>query len=314
MTHPTQRGFTILEMTVVLAIVAVLLAMGIDLGRNATNGADRLAVRERLAVIKAAIDEYADRNGYYPCPANPAVVSGGTNWGLESRSTTAGAGCTISGGVTLADDSIQGMLPHRTLGLSETYASDPWGNKFTYAVSYQHVGMAIFGQQPLRNSDGTLAIFSGVYGGTNYRLSQTSKGLPSIGAGYVVISHGPDARGAYALQSITTPVSCPAGAYAENGNCDRSNISYWDNPYNEGDIAETRFEDYVVWGGTNKYNNPVSNPAGPGSCSSSCESWCAPCSTNIGASNQLYLCTKFVTQFNPCNATCIWSDDTTPCP
>lgn len=311
---PQQRGFTILEMTVVLAIIAVLLAMGIDLGRNAINGSDRVAVRERLAVIKAAIEEYADRNGYYPCPADPAVVAGGTNWGLESRSGTAGAGCTISGGVVLVDDSIIGMVPHRTLGLNDSYAGDPWGNKLTYAVSYQHVGMAIFGQRPLRQSDGTMVMRTGVVSGTNYIVSQTNKGLPGIGMGYVVFSHGPSGLGAYSLQSTTIPVSCGSGAYAYKGNCDRGNIIYWENPYNDGELEDTRFDNYLVWGTAARFRNPASNPAGPGSCSSGCENWCAPCGTNIGATNQHYLCRKFITTTNPCTATCIWSDDTMPCP
>lgn len=130
----TRRGFSILELAVVLGIIALIAGAGLTMATGAIKAADRVATQERLNTIKLALDSYAKTYGYLPCPANRAIVPNNTNFGIESRTGTTcvaigGSGVVSSAGVWI------GAVPVRTLGLPDNYAGDAWGGKLTYAVA-----------------------------------------------------------------------------------------------------------------------------------------------------------------------------------
>lgn len=115
------RGFSLVEMAVVMAILGLLLG-GLLMTLQAQQTAQRAQETGRLVTqAKDALLGYAAIHGRLPCPADPALASGSAGAGLE-RTPTA-AGCT--GGET-------GTLPWATLGLPET---DGWNRRFTYRVS-----------------------------------------------------------------------------------------------------------------------------------------------------------------------------------
>lgn len=120
--YPAQRGFTLVEMAIVLIIVA-LLSGGMMMSLMAQQ--DTAAVSEtqrRLNEARDALLGYAAANGRLPCPAAPAAT------GVE----------TPLGGGTCSN-AWNGFLPAVTLGLTPTneagYAIDAWGNPIRYAVS-----------------------------------------------------------------------------------------------------------------------------------------------------------------------------------
>lgn len=115
-----QRGFSLVEMAIVLLIVGLLLGGGLSvLGAQA----DQQRIRDTqqlLSEAREALLGYAashiDASGrpYLPCPDT-------NNDGLENRNVATGV-CTAR----------QGNFPWATLGMGE---ADPWGNRLRYDVT-----------------------------------------------------------------------------------------------------------------------------------------------------------------------------------
>ena len=153
---------------------------------------------------------------------------------------------------------------------------------------------------------------------------------PGAGATYVVVSHGPDGRGAFPLNGTAVALLCSgdnapapcdtaalAGSCNDIENCDNADTVFYDTTYNDGDLPATYFDDYVVWG-TNANALPLVDSTmydGTG-CPVGCAAWCAPCTKDlpdtgvIPVNNRVSLCQKVVNLTN-CTATCYWSGETT---
>ena len=112
----TQRGFTLVELAIVLLILSVL-AGGVVLTVRAQLSQRQLAeTRAALDQARAALMAFAAVNGRLPCPA----VGGAPGQGSEPAINA--GGCT----------NIRGLLPWETLGV---VAIDGWGRRLGYAVS-----------------------------------------------------------------------------------------------------------------------------------------------------------------------------------
>lgn len=311
----SQAGFTLVELSVVLLIISIVAMLGVDLGRNAVRVSDRVTTQDRLTTVKAALDNYMDRNGYLPCPADPALASTAGAYASENRSGTVGAGCSTTGGVVSSGGVFMGMLPARTLNLGDQYAMDAWGSKLLYAVSAPLVGNSSYGLGGAREVSGTIIVRAGTRA-ANYTVSTLPTGHAGAGAAYLVLSHGANKRGAYPADAATIPLACGNDATAiDVANCDRSDAVFFDSGFNDGNQAATRFDDFLIWGTNMAQYRPQATALGPGSCTGSCEAWCAPCTYNIGAPTKSFLCQKYLMFTMPaCNATCVWSGGDVPCP
>lgn len=107
----TSRGFSLVEMAIVLAIVALLMAGLLPTISGQIEQARRNETRKILAEIQQALVGYAVLNGKLPCPttqADPAHA----DFGLADASCTSPAS--------------EGFLPWKTLGVAET---DAWGSR-----------------------------------------------------------------------------------------------------------------------------------------------------------------------------------------
>ena len=51
-----QRGFTLLELAAVLAILSVVVVFGMDIANNAIQGSERLSTQQKLSVIQEALE------------------------------------------------------------------------------------------------------------------------------------------------------------------------------------------------------------------------------------------------------------------
>lgn len=126
---PNQKGFTLVEMAVVIAIVGLLLG-GMLLPISAQMDMEGLrTTNNRLDEIKEALIGYAIINGRLPCPASS------TSNGVES----------LVGAGTCANP-YDGFVPAVTLGITPTdsagYALDGWSantySRIHYAVTIQN--------------------------------------------------------------------------------------------------------------------------------------------------------------------------------
>ena len=114
------RGFTLIELTVVLVIVGFLLVSAMYTLSAQTEQRNRGETQRRLEEAKELLLTYAIVNKRLPCP--------GTASGDEAGG--GGAACTSSYG---------GFLPGRAIGFQSVdtsgFALDAWGYRIRYAVS-----------------------------------------------------------------------------------------------------------------------------------------------------------------------------------
>lgn len=319
-----RRGFSLIELSVVLAIASLILGAGIVMGSDVLTTAKRVQTQERLQTIKAALEAYAKLNDYLPCPALRSETPSGnpTTFGMDPRP---GAACSasspgrkrINGG---GGWFMLGAVPVRSLGLPDYYAADAWGRKFNYAVA--ETALTAY-----TTATPALAVYRGDRTGTNYaETSVTNRAtVPSTpgaitggyGAVFVVVSYGPNGKGAFNLADTAVETSCATnttGNENELGNCDEADGQFWDSDYNDTNIVNYRlFDDFIVWGSNERARPPVTTTQPP-TCASGCEAWCAPCTSSMPAaspgnmtSGTQYLCKKFITSTSPCQSTCVWA-------
>lgn len=209
------RGFTLTELAVVMAIVALLLG-GLLVPLTAQMDLRNRQETERsLAAIREALIGFAAIHGRLPCPAPATLTTGSAGAGLEATTAASGTtatvgpcGCTAAtsgvpgaGGVACDDASpsagLSGVLPWATLGLPE---ADAWGNRYTYRVTTRFAraaaGQTAFGCTPGANP--VASAFALCSGGDIQVLSAASGGSPlASGLPALVISHGRNGHGAY---------------------------------------------------------------------------------------------------------------------
>lgn len=117
----TQRGFSLVEMAVVLAIVALLLGGLLPMLSGQREQAQRTETRQQLAEIQQALIGFAVINGRLPCPTDTTITDpANVGYGVENP-----AGCS-------AAPTAEGYLPWKTLGVNEV---DAWGTKRSAAAN-----------------------------------------------------------------------------------------------------------------------------------------------------------------------------------
>ncbi len=132
-----QRGFTLIEIAIVLLIVSILLGYTVALFPVQQELKQyRNAESEMDAIIEHLI-AFAQVNGRLPCPDIPLGGPPAVGDGLENR-----AGLNACTGYF-------GFVPARTLGIDGDYDQnnvlvDPWGTGYGYAVSNVNDGAGNF--------------------------------------------------------------------------------------------------------------------------------------------------------------------------
>ena len=122
------RGFTLIELAVVIAIVALLLGALLVPLATQIQGRNIKETREGLAVVKEALHGFAMSQGRLPCPdtSNPPDGSEDAPCGNIPQSA-------------------EGFLPYLDLGVPGT---DAWGRVFRYAVTSEFTKQTVPGSPP----------------------------------------------------------------------------------------------------------------------------------------------------------------------
>jgi len=232
-----RMGYTLMELSVVLVIISLLTAGGLSLGTGMVNQAAHIDTRKILDQVNQSLRDYFVVNGRLPCVASLTTATTDSSFGKELVDAgdslcddwaTVPAGTSrvnMGGGVYVR----VGMLPARTLGLSDRAAADKYGNRILYAVTEKLTN-------PAEISSNVGAIVVNDMNG-NAILTE---------AAYFVASLGKDHKGAYSYQSGQLFGACSPVAELDAQNCDNNGV-FRDAPFNNGEVANRFFDDQVRW-------------------------------------------------------------------
>ena len=135
MTIPTQsRGFTIVELLIVIVVIAILAAITIAAYSGITNRAKTSAGQSATSTLVKKVEAYNTLASTYPTYCQ-LVTSSSTPTGAAPSAGTAGAGTCAAGGTTIASeakisaDAIAGLTPASDAAGADYTSSASNGNK-----------------------------------------------------------------------------------------------------------------------------------------------------------------------------------------
>jgi prepilin-type N-terminal cleavage/methylation domain-containing protein len=114
-----ESGFSIIELSIVLVIIGIIASMGIPCLLEGMRVSKRTQTQEKQKQILTVLANYVLNHQKLPCPGDPGDHS--AHFG-EARLQ-----CT-------SPQQAIGIIPFKTLGLSENYAKDAYQHYFTYAM------------------------------------------------------------------------------------------------------------------------------------------------------------------------------------
>ena len=207
-----NRGFTLIEMAIVIAITGLLMSAFLQYYTIQLEKAHYDTTRARMKELRTALTIYSATHERLPCPASPRGMFDdqkrkefrGDDKDIDYCAPDAEPPeglVTYTGGVQAQDKSKEvwiGVIPIRELRLSVEQGQDGWGNEFTYAVSRRLSLPHGMNGNPIPL--GTITI--------NDENGKNVLDVPHSGR-YVIISHGPSGAGAWTQQGGRKP--CNAG-------------------------------------------------------------------------------------------------------
>ena len=211
-------GFTLLELTIVLAISGFMIAVSASTAMTRIEVQRIKSTNQRLDFIMKAIDQYVRTYGHLPCPADPTLTYTDTN--LGNGTGTGGTSneplCNALNLRPLADAGVidnqilMGAIPTIQLGIAPTLAIDGWDRKFSYVVD------------ETLTMTGEAATNTGYAGNTGAITVENANGDAYTNtAAVIVFSHGPVGIGAYPGSGGTSTIAgTPGTEEAENTNQD----------------------------------------------------------------------------------------------
>ena len=122
-----SRGFSLVEIAIVLAILGFVLTIGLQATGAYLSHERRKVSLARVAGLDAALANFVAVQGRLPCPADGALPPGDANLGLERRA--ADGTCLVVAGIPIMN---RGVVPWVTLGLTEAEALDGWNTRISY--------------------------------------------------------------------------------------------------------------------------------------------------------------------------------------
>lgn len=221
-----QRGFNLIEMTIVFVILGFLLAAALLPLQAQRSIAAQLKTEAILANAKIALIGFAQAHGRLPCPA--------TNNGTAIPPDDTGTANPNASDACVAQ---VGFLPAKTLGLqsidAQGYALDAWQNRIRYAVT--NVNNSAFTKTNGMNDLGVAAL------APNFRVCTSAAAVDCLveNAVVVIFSLGATANqpsgGIDEGQNLTVPVNTVFVSHtmttATSANGEFDHMVTWLSPY-----------------------------------------------------------------------------------
>lgn len=193
-----NQGFTLIEVAIAITIIGLIAAGFARAYVIFERQRDTLKEEQTFDTVQAALANYLRVNGAYPCPADPTL---GPAAGLFGHADPNPGTCS---GIPGTPEVAYGAVPTFDLNLPYYEMLDVNKYKLTYVVTRAST------QDTSYQVNGGEIIINIVGGGT----------LTENPVHYAVISHGPDAKGAWPLGG-GAQVPCPPASLADDReNCD----------------------------------------------------------------------------------------------
>jgi len=188
-----NKGFTLIQISILLTILAVAMVAVLP-SYQVTNNQNQVSTK-KMQTIMAALRAYQATYGTLPCPADPTIATGNSNYGKAAVNNGTTGNCVGGSPTTAAyalttstTDVAVGMVPVRTLGLPVDAALDGYGRDITYmvdtaATATPWTSTTLTGSIPIMEN----AVY---VSGTTWAGSLTN----SV---FALISHGADGYGAW---------------------------------------------------------------------------------------------------------------------
>lgn len=234
------QAFSLVELSVVLAIISVTLGGALTIATKKTQSDKSNETELKLDAIEQALEQYLIDNQRLPCPADGSDIidkASSNEYGVAGTAST--SGCTAAN-FNDGSNVYFGVVPVKTLGLSDDIMIDGWGRRISYGVDYR------FANNNTTNSDcdGTTSTICFQYTSSGSITINDSAGSPrTTEAIYVLISHGSNGHGAYGYYGSSTRLSFPSSV-----DTDEEDNSGSDSPFDAVFVQKTStttFDDVV---------------------------------------------------------------------
>ena len=263
---PQIKGFSLLELSVVLLILGILIYMTLGVTTAQLEKVKIQATQDKLTKIQNALTIFYQINNRLPCPADGEAALTAATFGKEQPSATVTDGiynnvtCSPSSTGLISDATPTvyiGVVPTRSLGLSDETMMDGWGDRITYVVSKNCIDPDNWNTVNIYKCTDSTGLATA--NGAKITMNGVAQVWPTPAA-FIVISHGKDRYGAYPrgggsgsqILGPSTITYYPAEKF--NGNLSPTGAavltgynSYYDLPINDGDIATSYFDDLTLW-------------------------------------------------------------------
>jgi prepilin-type N-terminal cleavage/methylation domain-containing protein len=195
--HLGRSGFTLIELSVVLMIMSIILAGVLSFMAEKTDADKYKETERRMEVVEKALAGFLAENGRLPCPGLLADTPGAATFGKAARNATTDYLCDSS--IAAMDEpagsgNTTGVVPTKTLQISDEYAFDAWGRRINYNMQEKCNGAL--------NDATSLSIHdfnndTAGYCNEMYNILNTSGGSVKDTAIYVLVSYGKNGHGAH---------------------------------------------------------------------------------------------------------------------
>jgi prepilin-type N-terminal cleavage/methylation domain-containing protein len=239
-----QRGFTLLELSIVLSLIAVILSGALAVFVTSVQASQFNATVAKMDTIEKALLNYGIAKGRIPCPSDltltPATGTTGTyynttagaDYGMEAGSdakSAIGVGTGICTGTNMtpqanfaaASGAAEGGVPTRALQLPDDYMYDGWGRRFRYTVDPVYTKTSALPASVSSQCSATSV--------SAITVLDAGGGNRTTGGMYALISHGANGHGAYTSNGVV--VNTGSTSANELTNCHCTSAGVYNSPY-----------------------------------------------------------------------------------
>lgn len=247
-----EYGYTLVELSVVIAIIAVLVGSTLMLGSARIDQEKVDSTKQRIELIERALKNYIEVNEALPCPADPRLPRSDGDFGLAA---SAAGDCASTGAIRAPHASgtvVSGAVPVFDLALPPDVMFDAWGRKFSFVVDTRYTRARSFRYNGPNSLCGSITVLSE----DTDNDGDTEEDILTDHAMYLLLSHGKDGHGAYHTATATpwrinsrvnNPNALENAGLTDTGTDDFDHIFRQQGYFEDVEDPNNRFDDILAY-------------------------------------------------------------------